>query len=325
VKFQNTTYAVAGAGDDGNEGLYVGSLSGGPLRTVIDPTVGEPTGKGNFVGSYVLEYAAFALSTDGSDLAFVGDVTANGSNEVTGLYYASTSGGAISTVILSGTSSPDGGTFGMNFGGIYIEAQSTVDFYVNTGVGTGGIFVSGPDSLNESTVIADGASLAGSTVDVDELGGNGGSGFGFIVSYPTSSSSGATYAIYTGTSGGTQYQTPAFFTGQVSVGSGVYYLSFLNGNYFGYYSFLTDPHYIYHFDLGYEYVFDANDGNSGVYFYDFESGDFFYSSPIFPFPYLYDFGLNSVLYYYPDTSSSGHYTSNPRYFFEFATGQIITR
>ena len=120
--------------------------------------------------------------------------------------------------------------------------------------------------------------------------------------------------------------TPAFFTGEVALANGVYYLAFANGNYFGYYSFLPNPAYIYHFDLGFEYVFDAADGKSGVYFYDFASGTFFYTSPSFPFPYLYDFSLNSVLYYYPDPNNAGHYNTNGiRYFYDFNTGQIITK
>ena len=40
---------------------------------------------------------------------------------------------------------------------------------------------------------------------------------------------------------------------------------------------------------------------------------------------LYDFSLNTVLYYFPDPNHPGRYTSNPRYFYNFATGQIITR
>ena len=129
-------------------------------------------------------------------------------------------------------------------------------------------------------------------------------------------------------SGGTPTPTPTdatFFTGQSALGDGVYFLQFPDGVPFGYYSYLTDPAYLYHFDLGYEYVFDADDGNSGVYFYDFASRDFFYTSPAFPFPYLYDFALNTVLYYYPDTTSPGHYTTNPRYFYDFAAGAIITK
>ena len=119
---------------------------------------------------------------------------------------------------------------------------------------------------------------------------------------------------------------PSFFTGEESLGEGVYYLTFPNGNYLGYYSYLTDSSYLYHFDLGYEYVFDADDGNSGIYLFDFTSGDFFYTSPSFAFPYLYDFGLESVVYYYPDPNNAGHYnTDGIRYFYVFNTGQIISR
>ena len=118
----------------------------------------------------------------------------------------------------------------------------------------------------------------------------------------------------------------AFFTGETALANGVYYLAFPNGNYFGYYSYLTNPAYLYHFDLGYEYVFDAADGKDGVYFYDFSSNDFFYTSPSFPFPYLYDFGLQSTLYYYPDPNNAGHYNTNGvRYFYVFSTGAIISK
>ncbi len=119
---------------------------------------------------------------------------------------------------------------------------------------------------------------------------------------------------------------PLFFTGQTPLSNGVYYLSFPTGHYFGYYSYLSDPHYLYHFDLGYEYIFDAADGKSGVYFYDFKSNDFFYTSPGFPFPYLYDFNLNSVVYYYPDPKNAGHYnTDGYRFFYVFNTGKIIVK
>jgi N-acetylneuraminic acid mutarotase len=117
---------------------------------------------------------------------------------------------------------------------------------------------------------------------------------------------------------------PAFFSGEVSLGNGIYYLQFPNGTPFGYYSYLTDPRFIYHFDMGYEYWFDANNADHGIFSYDFASSHFFYTSPSFPFPYLYDFSLNTVLYYYPDPNNPGHYTTNPRYFYNFATGQIIT-
>ena len=117
-----------------------------------------------------------------------------------------------------------------------------------------------------------------------------------------------------------------FFDGETALGNGVYYLAFPSGNYFGYYSFLPDSNYLYHFDLGFEYVFDAGDGNNGVYLYDFASSDFFYTSPNFPFPYLFDFNLGSTVYYYPDPANPGHYNTNGiRYFYVFNTGQIISK
>ena len=120
---------------------------------------------------------------------------------------------------------------------------------------------------------------------------------------------------------------PSFFNGQAPLSNGVYYLSLPNGNPFGYYAYLNDARYIYHFDLGYEYIFDANDNNSrAVYLYDFKSGHFFYTSPTFPFPYLYDFTLNTVLYYYPDPNNAGRYNTNGvRYFYRFDTGTIFAQ
>ena len=119
---------------------------------------------------------------------------------------------------------------------------------------------------------------------------------------------------------------PAFFAYQAPLPDGLYYLSFASGNPFGYYTFSNDPNAIYHLDLGPEYVFDAADGKAGVYLYDFRSKSFFYTSPTFPFPYLYDFSLNTTLYYYPDPSNPGRYNTNGvRYFYNFATGKIITK
>ena len=119
---------------------------------------------------------------------------------------------------------------------------------------------------------------------------------------------------------------PAFFNGELALGAGVDFLRLPDGDYFGYYSHLSDPHYIYHFDLGYEYVFDAGDGKNGVYFYDFASRGFFYTSPSFPFPYLFDFSLNSVVYYYPEPGNPQRYnTDGYRFFYVFTTGTIIVK
>jgi hypothetical protein len=117
-------------------------------------------------------------------------------------------------------------------------------------------------------------------------------------------------------------EPPEFFTGEVLLGNGVYYLQFPHGNVFGYYNFPSFP-ILYHYDLGFEAFIDALDGNSGAYLYDFSTGHWWYTSPSL-FPYLYDFTLNAWLYYFPNTKSPGHYTTNPRYFSNLTTGKTIT-
>jgi hypothetical protein len=101
------------------------------------------------------------------------------------------------------------------------------------------------------------------------------------------------------------------------------YLQFPDGVVFGYYSPVSFP-WIYHFDLGWEYLFEANDGLQGVFLYDLNSTSFWYTNPEI-FPFVYDFTLNSWLYYYPDARRPGHYTSAPRYFYDFTTKKIINR
>lgn len=112
-----------------------------------------------------------------------------------------------------------------------------------------------------------------------------------------------------------------FLDGSVALGNNVEFLKFANGNVFGYYSPVGFP-WIYHNDLGYEYLFDAADGAGGVYFYDYASGDFWYTGSTL-FPYVYDFTLNAWLYYY-HSSVPDHYTSNPRSFYNFSTDTKIT-
>lgn len=113
----------------------------------------------------------------------------------------------------------------------------------------------------------------------------------------------------------------SFFTGAVSVGNGFKYLVFPNGTLFGYYNDTSFP-FIYHDDLGFEYVIDAANAAHGVYLYDFKLGVFFYTDPQI-FPYLYNFGTNSFFYYFADTNRPGHYTTNPRVFYNFGNGQFV--
>jgi hypothetical protein len=113
---------------------------------------------------------------------------------------------------------------------------------------------------------------------------------------------------------------PAFFAGEVYLSGIVYYLQFPNTNLFGYYEYLSSS-ILYHFDMGYEAFIPSTGGQ--IYFYDFASGHWWYTSPGL-FPSLYDFTLNTWIYYFPSTTVTGHYTTSPRYFSNLVTGNIFT-
>jgi large repetitive protein len=118
----------------------------------------------------------------------------------------------------------------------------------------------------------------------------------------------------------------SFFNGEQILSSDWNYLQFPNANLFGYYAFLqgsadTSAASFYHVDLGYEYILGSTTGSA--YFYDFATEHWWYTASTM-FPYLYDFTLNSWIYYFPNTSSPGHYTANPRYFSNLTTGKIFT-
>jgi hypothetical protein len=113
---------------------------------------------------------------------------------------------------------------------------------------------------------------------------------------------------------------PPFFGGATALGGGVYYLQFSDGNPFGYYNFPTGS-VLYHYDMGFEAFVPGS--ASDLYLYDFTSGHWWYTSSTL-FPYLYDFTLKAWIYYSPDAKNPGHYTANPRYFSNLATGKIIT-
>lgn len=126
------------------------------------------------------------------------------------------------------------------------------------------------------------------------------------------------------------YVTPnAFFTGQEpSSVQNWDYLQFPGGSTpFGYYSFAqgsasTASAWLYHANLGYEYVLPG--GSAGAeYFYDLASKHWWYTSPSL-FPYIYDFSLNSWIFYFANTQSPGQYSANPRYFSNLTTDQIVT-
>ncbi len=306
--------------DDGAEpdAALVQGSDGNFYGTTEDGTVFRVTPAGaltSFAGLPSDEPNALVQGSDGN---FYGTADDGGANDH-GLVFKVTPSGVVTT-LYNFTNGNDGGN---PQNGLVLGSDG--NFYGTTSAGgtsgDGTVFQITPagvlTTLYSFTGGSDGekpiAGLMqagdGNFYGTTSAGGAGGDGTVFMLSVP-----------------GLTVPLPAFFTGEAALASGVYYLAFPDSNYFGYYSFLSNPRYIYHFDLGYEYVFDAADGKAGVYFYDFKSSTFFYTSPTFPFPYLYDFTLNTVLYYYPDPSNPGHYNTNGyRFFYDFATGKIITK
>jgi len=118
-----------------------------------------------------------------------------------------------------------------------------------------------------------------------------------------------------------------FFNGQGPTGSGWYYLPFPSGNspyYFGNYTYEFWP-WMWHSDMGFEYVQDANDSSNGVYMYDPTLEDWFYTNPA-DFPFLYNFGSVQAPvdhWWWYEPTSNRHYTTNPRWFSDLFTGQWI--
>ena len=114
---------------------------------------------------------------------------------------------------------------------------------------------------------------------------------------------------------------PTFFTGEVSLGSGVYYLQFPNGNVFGYYNFPSLPDLV---PLRHGVRSLRRRRERGRLLVRLYQRALVLHQLQSLFPYLYDFTLNNWLYYFPATNNPGHYTTNPRYFSDLTTGKIIT-
>lgn len=113
-----------------------------------------------------------------------------------------------------------------------------------------------------------------------------------------------------------------FFTGEVALGGDWYWLGPQGSNTYGFgYVYTADFPYIWHEDIGWEYVVDAGNGSShGAYFYDFTSGAWWYSQPSM-FPFMYDFNTNAWMYCAPQTGKTDRYQSGPRWFLNMTTGK----
>lgn len=133
------------------------------------------------------------------------------------------------------------------------------------------------------------------------------------------------YAI-TAANGGFQvgtFRSPQmpFFTDEVDLGGDWYWLSEGPDHVFGY-AYMGYFPYVFHADMGFEYFMDAGYATHGAYLYDFSDGAWLYTEPGM-FPYMYDYTLGHWVWYEPKPKTTDHYTSNPRWFYDFTAKQWI--
>jgi probable HAF family extracellular repeat protein len=334
-------------------GVYHGFLLSGGGYTTIDPpgsTFTQPNGindAGQVVGEYEIGGVSYAFVLSDSTyttLDVPGSTSTsaygiNDSGQVVGYYVSARethgfllSGGAYTNIDFPGATLTE--ALGINNSGQVVGEYESGGLYYAF-LMSDGDYTTLPIPGSEVT-LADGINDSGQVVGVYETGGNTLNSFLLNgANYTTIPGPGSAGTVigpindsgqFTGTyaSGGTTYAfvaTPSpFFVGSVNGGAGTQYLQFPNGNVFGYYGFLGG-YWMYHADLGYEYVSPGN--GAEVYLWDLTSGHWWYTDTS-TFPNLYDFTLNTWIYYFPNTQSPGRYTSNPRYFTNLTTGQIFT-
>jgi hypothetical protein len=107
---------------------------------------------------------------------------------------------------------------------------------------------------------------------------------------------------------------PPLFDGEVlnNNGSGFYTLIFPDAVKFaGTYAYFPNALAIYDTELGEELYFSTFDPSKGIYFYDLNTGDIWYTNPGL-YPFFYDFNTNQWLQY---QAGSGNGTKGSRKFY----------
>ena len=113
---------------------------------------------------------------------------------------------------------------------------------------------------------------------------------------------------------------PLFFAGEIPL-PGQFFLNFADQKLFGYYDYTYWPGYLNHHDLGMEWYVDANDPSYGAWLNDSKLG-WLYTNPA-DFPILWSQSEGDWWAYKPDPNNSGHYTTNPRWFWDYGNGGSI--
>jgi hypothetical protein len=316
--------AAAGSAFANALAVTVTDSSGHPVAGVsVRFTAPSSGASGKFAGGA----ATFTISTNSSGLATAAAFTANATS---GTYAVTATSAGLPTVgfALTNTSLPpanmtanSGTTPQSAAAGSAFANALAVTVTDNSGNPVAGVSVAfaAPSSGASGTFAGGAVTFTTSTNS---------SGVATAAAFTANATSG-TYTV-TATSAGlptvgfaltnTATTHPAFFSGEIFLSGIVYYLQFPDSNLFGYYEYLSSS-ILYHFDMGYE-AFIPGTG-SQIYFYDFGSGHWWYTSSSL-FPYIYDFSLSTFIYYFPSTTNPDHYTTNPRYFSNLTTDMIFS-
>jgi hypothetical protein len=112
----------------------------------------------------------------------------------------------------------------------------------------------------------------------------------------------------------------SFFTGESPIGGGFYSLTFPDNVSFGDYAYFPSQLAIYQTQLGEELLFTTTDSSDGIYMYDVDSGNIWYTSPSL-YPDFYDFTTSQWLQYIP---GSGNGTTGSRQFYAWTLNTPVT-
>jgi hypothetical protein len=321
----NATGITNGFGIASAPPFTANSIAGGPY--IVTASVGGVATAANFSLTNATNTAAITIQTSPTGLAFTLDSTVYNAPQTLNLTLgahtlavAATVPGAAGTQYVFTSWSDKGAvshsiTVGSSPASFTASFKTQYQLSISASPMAGGTFTPVSPAFYDS----------GSVVPISAIASSGYAFANWTGSVASSSSSSTTLTISgpealtaNFSSSGTGH--PAFFAGEDFLSGTAYYLQFPNSNLFGYYEYVSSS-ILYHFDMGFEAFVPSTGGQ--IYFYDFASGHWWYTSPTL-FPYLYDFTLNTFIYYFPDTKNAGHYITNPRDFSNLTTGKIFT-
>jgi len=298
----------AGVSVDGSGNVYVADSGNNAIRKItsaglVSTLAGGSYGSSDGSGSAAKFSSPNGVAVDGSGNIFVADSYNSTIRKITSAGVVTTfAGQAGNTGVTDGSGSA--ALFSLPFG-IAVDASGSVYVTDDSAQTIRKITSAGVSSTLASTPFTSGSTDgADSAARFDNPTGIAvdGSGNLFIADSGNSTVRKAVQIGYVSAA------APADLFGGVVTGPDL-----KRSAWFGHYTYDAYP-LVYEYFLGYEYAYDA--GGGGVYLYDYNSGHFWYTQASY-FPFVYDFSLNTFLYYYQ--ANTPH-----RHFYDYANNQVIT-